>query len=153
MEESLASNTFTLQVDNNNTSFLTEAAKWGKFLAIIGFIICGLIVLCALFASTFLSVAFRQVDSQFAGLGSAGGVIISIYYLVVGLLYFFPSLYLFNFASKMQTAIRNNDQDSLNHSFKNLKSCFKFWGILIIIGLCIVGIAIIFGTIGIALSR
>lgn len=153
MKDNLASSSFTLQVDNNNISFLSEASRWGKFLSILGFVLCGIIVLCALFANTLISSAFKQVDPQFANLGAAGGIIVAIYYLIIGLLYFFPSLYLFNFSSKMQTAIRNNDQVSLNNAFKNLKSCFKFWGILVIIGLCVIGVAIIFGTIGVALSR
>jgi hypothetical protein len=49
----------------------------------------------------------------------------------------------------MQTAIRNNDQVYLNTSFRNIKSFFKFWGIITIIALCIFVIAIIFaGFIG-----
>ena len=62
------------------------------------------------------------------------------------LLYFFPCLYLYNFSSKMQTAIRHNDQISLNKSFQSLKSLLKFWGILTIIMLCIWVLAIIFGV-------
>jgi hypothetical protein len=33
----------------------------------------------------------------------------------------------------MQRALRNNDQTSLNASLGNLKSCFKFVGILTIV--------------------
>jgi hypothetical protein len=72
----------------------------------------------------------------------------------MALLYFFPTLYLFSFASKMQVALRNNDQISLNNSFKNLKSCLKFFGVLLVITLCIYAIALIFAVIaGISLGH
>ena len=147
MEQNITPNTFALQVDNGNIPYLTEAAKWAKFLSILGFILCALMIIVALFAGTLLSASFSQIDSSLSSMGSAGSVVITVWLLLIALLYFFPSLYLFNFASKMQVAIRNNDQVNLNNSFKNLKSCFKFWGILLIIILCIYAIGITFAIV------
>ncbi len=45
MYENVVSNNFLLQVDSGNTAYLAEAAKWAKFLSIIGFITCGLLLL------------------------------------------------------------------------------------------------------------
>ena len=42
-------NLFELQLDQPSAAYLGEAAKWAKFLAIIGFIFCGLMILAALF--------------------------------------------------------------------------------------------------------
>ncbi len=148
MEQNITPNTFALQIDNGNIPYLAEAAKWAKFLSIIGFIFCALIILVALLSGTILSTLFSQLETQSsANLGSISGTIIIIYYILIAVLYFFPCLFLFNFASKMQTAIRNNDQIYLNNSFRNLKSLFKFWGILTVIGLCICVIAVIFAVI------
>jgi len=153
MEEIITPNTFGLQVDNGNIPYLAEAAKWAKFLSILGFILCALMIIFGLFAGTFLAT-LPEFNSDFGSMGSAGGMVITIWMILAALLYFFPSLYLFNFASKMQTAIRNNDQIYLNNSFKNLKSCFKFWGILLIIVLCIYAVGITFAVIGgVALNR
>jgi hypothetical protein len=77
------------------------------------------------------------------GFSSVGAGSITLVYVLIGLLYFFPCLYLFNFSSKMQIALRNNDQELLNQSFKNLKSCFKFIGILTIIVISIYLLVII----------
>lgn len=144
MEQNITPNTFALQVDNGNIPYLTEAAKWGKFLSILGFIFCALIILMGLFAGTLMSGVLSQFETESAtGLGAISTTVIMIYYILIALLYFFPCLFLFNFSSKMQTAIRNNDQIYLNTSFRNLKSLFKFWGILTIILLCIFVIAII----------
>jgi uncharacterized membrane protein (DUF485 family) len=65
-------------------------------------------------------------------------------------LYFFPCLFLFRFASKMKHALAANDQAQLNTSFQNLKSLFRFVGILTIIFLAFYAIAIVFGLLGAA---
>lgn len=154
MEQPILPNSFTLQVDNGNIPYLAEAAKWAKFLAIIGFIICALLVLMGVFAGTFFASSINQFDSDLQSMGALGTGIFTVWFVIIALVYFLPTLYLYNFASKMQVALRNNDQINLNNSFKNLKSCFKFFGILLIIFLCIYGIALVFLVIaGIGLSH
>ena len=148
MEQNLTPNTFTLQVDVGNIPYLQEAAKWAKFLAIIGFIFCTLMVIFAFFAGTFLSSYFNQLESSTTNVFAMSGGVITVIYILVALLYFIPSLYLFNFASKMQAALRNNDQITLNTSFRNLKACFKFWGILFLIVLCFLGIVVVVAVVG-----
>jgi len=100
MEQNITPNVFTLQIDNGNTPYLTEAAKWAKFLAIVGFIFCALIIIAAFFAGTLLSGYFSQIGATEAGaeLTSAGTTFITIYYLIVAVIYVFPCLYLYNFA-------------------------------------------------------
>jgi hypothetical protein len=48
-------------------------------------------------------------------------------------LLFFPCLYLNKFSVKMKTALNSINQEDFEDSFKNLKSLFKFYGILSII--------------------
>ena len=149
MEQS-SQNLFDLQIDHQSNSYLSEAAKWGKFLAIMGFIFCGLLIIIALFAGTMMA----SVMSGFGGSSSdatasaVGGGVITFVYLVFAVIYFFPCLYLYNFSSKMQAALRANQQETLNTSFRNLKSCFKFMGILMIIMLAFwaLGIVIAIGA-------
>ena len=154
MEQNITPNVFTLQIDSSNTTYLTEAARWAKFIAIVGFILCTLIVIAAFFAGTLLSDYFNEIGATdtTASLTSASTTFLTIYYIIVAILYFIPTLYLFNFASKMQAALRSNDQVSLNTSFRNLKACFKFWGILFIIVLSFFAIAMIVIVIGASLT-
>lgn len=125
---------FELQVDQQSVSYLGETARWAKFLSIVGFVLCGLMIIVALFAGSILTTfaKFSSRDALTSSMG-LGGAFVSLIYIVVALLYFFPCLYLFNFSGKMQTALRNNDQTHLNASFGSLKSCFKFVGILTIV--------------------
>ena len=153
MEEMNTTNVFTLQVDNTNIPYLAEAAKWGKFLSIVGFVFCGLIAIAAFFAGSILSTYFDALGADTTSeVGSLTGVVLTVYYLIIAVLYFFPSLYLFNFASRMQAALRNNDQTTLNSSFRNLKACLKFWGILLIIVLSFLAIAIIVAVLGASMA-
>lgn len=138
-------NLFDLQIDHQSNNYLSEAAKWGKFLAIMGFIFCGLLVLVALFAGTLMASmmsGFGGADTGSAG-AAVGGGIITFVYIIFALIYFFPCLYLFNFSAKMQAALRSNQQELLNTSFRNLKSCFKFMGILMIVMLAFWALGII----------
>src|SRR5690606_35157917 len=114
-------------LDPIGADYLRESAKWAKFIAIVGFILCGIMVLVALFAGTILAASMSTAMGEAAGIG--GGVITFIY-IVAAALWFIPCLYLFRFASAMQVALRNNEQEKLSNSLKNLKSHFKFIGIL-----------------------
>ncbi|THU38080.1 hypothetical protein FAM09_15455 [Niastella caeni] len=141
------SNLFELQIDHENMRYLGETAKWAKFLSIVGFVMCGLLVIAALFAGSLLS-SF----SPLGGTMGASGLLVTIIYIGGALLYFFPCLYMFNFARKMQMAMNNNDQSTLNASFSNLKSSFKFVGILTIVILSIYLLLILIALI-VGLSR
>jgi len=148
MEPNTGSSLFELQVDHDASTYLKESARWAKFLAVIGFVLCGIILLVALFAGSMLAGSFGAMGMGRGG--TAMGAVVSVIYIALGLLYFFPCLYTYNFATKMQIALRNNDQAQLNQSFKNLKSCYRFMGILMIIWLCFVALGLIFSVIGAA---
>ena len=125
MEQS--SNLFELQLDQPSINYLSEAARWSRFLAIIGFIYCGLMVIVGLFFGSLMGRMMPAVGD--AGMSSIGSGFVSVLIILMSLIMFFPSLYLFNFSSKMRKALNNNDQPILTESLKNLKSFFKFYGI------------------------
>jgi hypothetical protein len=147
METNATSSLFELQVDHESTSYLKDAARWAKFLAIVGFIFCGLFVILGIFAGALIGGMYSSMG---VGQSSGTGGIFSFLYVLIALLYFFPCLYTFNFAKKMQVALAGNDQAQLNQSFKNLKACYRFLGILMVIGLCLWGLGIIFAIVGAA---
>lgn len=135
---------FDLQLDTVGVDYLRESAKWAKFIAIVGFVFCGLMVIIALFAGTILASSMSMAMGGAAGFG---GGLITFIYIVLAAMWFIPCLYLFRFASGMQVALRNNEQEKLLNSLKNLKSHFKFIGILLIILLAFYALAIVFGIV------
>ena len=145
------SSLFGLGFDQSIKSHLAEAARWAKFLAIVGFVLCGLIVILSFFMGTILSSMGSYNDSDDVGLGAGLGVFVTIFYLAIGVLYFFPCLFLFRFAVNMTAALNTNDQLNLNRSFQNLKIMFRYVGILTIVVLSLYVLAFVFGVIGAAL--
>ena len=135
-----------LLIDQTARSFLNETAKWGKFLAIIGCVLCGLIVVVALFlffAGGAMTSAFKGMNSALAGAATG---FIGFIYLLLALIYYFPSKYLYDFSVYIKQALALEDQESLNYAFERLKSLYKFWAILMIILLSFYAFIIIFAV-------
>lgn len=76
------------------------------------------------------------------------GVAMAIYYVIIAAIWFIPLLYLLRFSGAMRVALNGNDQQALNTSFLNLKSCFKFVGIVTVILLVLSLLGVVFGAIG-----
>ena len=65
------------------------------------------------------------------------GPAVGIVYVVGAIIYFFPCLYLLRFSNQTKTALASDDQTKLTSAFKNLKSMFRFVGVLTIIVIAI----------------
>jgi hypothetical protein len=153
MDTNINTSLFELQIDGDSQAHLRESAKWGKFLSIMGFIFCGLFVLAGIFAGTiFASLGDQYGTSTSPMPGSFMGGLMTAVYIILALVYFFPCLFLFRYSGRMQVALRNNDQLQLNTAFANLRSLFKFLGILTIIVLAFYVIALLIAGLGAALS-
>jgi len=126
--------------------YLLEAAKWARILAILGFIMVGIMVLVALFAGTMFSALSNSIaDSP---VPSFPGALFSLIYLAVAALYFFPILYLYKFAKGIREAFQGEDEPALVRAFQNLKSHYKFIGILAIITVGFYAVSLIFALVG-----
>lgn len=141
---------FDLSITSDSRSHLSEAAKWAKFLAICGMIGIALMVVFGLYFSFTLSRTMSEFDNEFRreGFGNAStgfGAATAVVYILMGLLYFFPLMFLLHFANKMKAALATNDAGMLSESFRNLKKTFRYLGILMIIGLAFVALAILLG--------
>ncbi len=121
---------------------LLASARWGKFLAIVGFISCVLMLLGALVfsMSTPSSRAYSNPYNTTA--------LIMTVYIVLAILFFVPCLFLYRFSVKMIDASKNSSQESLETAFGNLKALFRFMGIITIITLIFYALAILVLAIG-----
>ncbi len=140
-------NLFELQLDQQSVNYLNESARWARFLSIVGFISCGIMVILGVYYASSLSGMATEMnrESAFAMISERSR---SFFYIFFALVMFFPSMYLLSFSSKMRKAVRNNDQQNLTASLKSLKSFFKFYGIFTVIALSFYALAIIAGVIG-----
>ena len=149
MEQSNTS-LFSLSIDPVTKAHLSEAAKWARFLAILGMIFLVLIILAGVFGSTVLFSSMSGFEGDSTGMAAYGSGIDAGYMIVIAVIYFFPLLFTLRFANNARTALNTNNQQALNTAFQNLKACFRFIGILTIIGLVFLAIGLIFGVMGAA---
>jgi hypothetical protein len=117
-----------LSLSNDARFFLHEAARWAKFLAILGFIGAGFLVLVGLGAIAMSSA----LSSEFSALGFSP-VFIGFLYLIIAVVYLFPSLFMYNFANRAQGAVRSNSSSLLTEGMGFLRSTFRFYGIAAIV--------------------
>ncbi|MCO6480568.1 MAG: hypothetical protein J5I94_28255 [Phaeodactylibacter sp.] len=117
---------------------LRITAGWAQFLAILGFIGIGFLIL----AGIVVGITF-SFSSELGGIYPFPPALLSLFYIVIGVLYLFPILYLYRFATQMKTAVQQKAQDSLNRALANLKAHYKFIGILAIVMIGLYFIALI----------
>ena len=110
------------QLTQEGKHFLLQTAKWARFLAILGFISIAILVIVSFFIGTIMS----SVLSTAAGPAEmlSGGFVTVLYLLIAGL-YFFPTLYLYNFSTKTIAALSGNGGGNLTYGLRNLKSCLN----------------------------
>jgi hypothetical protein len=149
MAETTPNHLFELSIDRESIDLLTETARWGKFLAIVGFITCGLILILSFFAGALLANSTAALspysNNEVRAATSIGGALLTVLYIIVAVIYFFPCLYLYRFSVRMKAALNTNDQTKLNQSLRSQTMLYRYIGIVTIITLSIYLIAIVFG--------
>ena len=109
--------------------YLLEIGKWARFLGIMGFIGSALVAVVGLFFGTLMTVLTRyQATPMPKFFGGAMGFV----YVLIGVLYFFIALYLYQFGIRIKTAIQSADSFEVSLALSKLKSFFKTIGILTI---------------------
>lgn len=121
-----------LVVTEDMRSYIYDITKWARFISIVGFVISIFLIMAA-FSISALMNSNPGVAAQLNQLGSNGSTVITVLYLVLGLLLFYPSILLNKISKKAKQGVLFGDQESLNQSFSTLKSLFKFWGIVTIV--------------------
>lgn len=115
-----------IELDRQALRSLYEAGGWANFLAILGFIMMGFLVL----AGIFMGAVFSNLPAENT-LPFSGGVF-TIIYILIAAVYFFPIYYLFKFATMARNGIQVRDSSQVSGALHYLKSHYKFVGILTI---------------------
>ena len=144
MEKNALTEFEELTLNNRSKGFLKEITKWAYFLSIIGFIGLGLMLILAAFSG----VMFNNLPNAQV-MPFDMGLFMSILYVVMALIYFFPIYYLFKFSTKMKIALSNKSDTSLSDALEMLKSHYKFIGILTIVIMSLYALIFVFSLIGV----
>lgn len=116
--------------------YLHETAKWASFLSIVGFIMCGLFLLMALFIG-FIFTFLGRISPVYNQMPAGVATFLSVIFILFDVLYFFFPFYLYHFARKAKRGIALSDKEEVAEALGKLKSFFKLAGIVTIVMLSI----------------
>lgn len=137
-----------LRITEASKLYLLEAVKWSKFIAIVGLIGIGILVLIGMGLGIVFSKNDMSTVPGMESLAALGSTFIMILYIIIALIYYFPLKYLYDFSVKIKLAITNSDTFVLEEAFLKLKSLNKYIGIVAIVLLSFYGLMFIFGILG-----
>ncbi len=133
-----------LQISPEVKAYILEMARWGKILAIIGFVGMAIMIIALIFGVSAMSV-FSGAETSGMQSGAMTGMYVGV--IVFSVLYVIPLLYLYKGSIALKKSIDFQTQDDLNTGFSNYKSLFKFIGIFTIIIMSFYALALIIGLI------
>lgn len=131
-----------LTLSSDARAFLFEASRWAQFLAILGFVGAGFLALTGL-----VLMALGGVMAQSLAQFGFPPALFGLFYIVLAVIYIFPSYYLYQFAAKGKQALQGSNPAMLAESLSGLKSTFKFYGIFAIVAIGIYFLAILIGIV------
>jgi hypothetical protein len=113
-----------------SAAFLLKTAKWGKFLAILGFIVTFFLFI----AGILMSFVLGMLPDEMIPLNMPFSPrVFSVIYIVIAGIYIVPVIFLNSFCNNAIKAIENSSTANLTVSLKNLKNLFVFVGISTIV--------------------
>ena len=130
---------YPIALDDETESYLIETSKWAKILSILGFISVGVLALLGIVVLVTGSTLGEYAQS---GINMAW---LSVLYLALAAVYFFPIYYLYKFSSETRQGINLGDQALFTVGLKNLKSHYKFLGVFTLVFLSIYALAVVLG--------
>jgi len=121
-----------LIVTEEMRSYFYDMSKWARFLSVVGFVISAFLTIGSFGIGAAITANPGMLNQlgPLAGIGATG---ITIFYLLLALFFFYPSLLLFRFSTKGKHGILFGDQENLDDAISHVKSLFKFWGIITIV--------------------
>lgn len=120
-------------------AFLLETTKWGSFLAIMGYIGMGFLCLAGVGVTIMFTFIGSSVDMGFPF------QIMGIIYIIMAVVYYFPVTFLHRFSKNLKQGLLAGTNDLVTLGFENLKSLFRFMGILTIVVLSIYALFLVVG--------
>lgn len=122
--------------------YIKETGKWSRFLGIFMFIAAIALILLGT-----VMIALCGKAAETSGIASFTIAIYGLLELAIGIVYVFPALYLTRTGKSIRKAFALQDKAELESGLRNVKSYYKFCGVLAIIGIVFFAAALISGII------
>ena len=121
-----------IEIGQDTLKHLNTLRKWTMFLAVIGFIFFGLIIILGLITGTFLTAFNLSSNTQ----GIPDALVIAAF-IAFALMNFFPVYFLFSFSKHTSLAVAKHDRKEMHVAIKFLKRFFIYIGVFIIVVLTV----------------
>ncbi|MBL7683873.1 MAG: hypothetical protein JNK00_10980 [Flavipsychrobacter sp.] len=132
-----------ITIDETGKAIYLEMTRWTKFLAIVGFVILGLMVLLGLFMGSIMATAMGG-----SAMGAMGSIGLTLLYLLMAALYFYPTYALYKYSVLIKPALANADTELFNKAINYKKNMFVYMGVLMIIVIALYALIFIFAIMG-----
>lgn len=123
---------------------LRRTKGWVFFLAILGYIGCGLMVLAALVMMVGMGFISSKVESGlpigFVGLG--------LIYLVMAAFYIYPCIKLHKYAKAIKSLVQTQSSSDLEDALEHQRGFWKFIGVIALVITCIYAAIFVVAIIG-----
>jgi magnesium-transporting ATPase (P-type) len=128
------------QLTSKSVIYLLKAAKWGKFLAILGFIVSGLLIA----GGIIMSFVLNMVSEEMFPLNMPfSPKILSLIYIIIAGIFLIPVIFLNSFSNNAIKAVNLSSTEKMTVSLKSLKNLFVFVGISTVVLLALYTIILI----------
>lgn len=117
-----------LLITNTEKHHLNVIRKWTSFFSILGLV--GIILMIISSVSILFLVPKAQAINQ---PHMKNQIFLFVFYLVYGLIYLVPIIYLYRASNDLKTALFSNNQHALTNGFRFMGKHFRFIGILVVI--------------------
>ena len=131
MDQPTESTIFDYSVTPTMATNLREAARWTRFLSIVGFILMGVLLIGGLLIAPVFMRLFQSVMPSFP---IVTGALIAIVIVVVLFGTFLYAL-LYRFSTYTRMAIETNDEQLFSKGLRSLKIYFIIYGVILILSL------------------
>lgn len=136
-----------LTLNFNAKNHLLTVTRWAKFLAIIGYIGSGFMLLVSLFVLTLSSFMPDLSQISPSPVTFMPFKVLGFAYMALAVFYFFIAYYMYSFASKSANAITLNLDSELEAAFNALRKQYTLVGIFTIVMLALMVIMLTVGLI------
>jgi len=121
-----------LIVTEDMRSYIYDMSKWARFLGIVGFVVSAFLFLAALTVGPAIN-ANPEMAKMLGQLGTMDSATITVVFCIYGAAICYPSFLMVRYASSANQGVLYGEQNNLNDAMSNLKSLFKYFGILALI--------------------
>lgn len=143
MDNDQPSSLFGLTVDDQARATLKGASQWGRVLAVLGFILGGLILLLGIVIYGRLTDSYSNNGSAYRSSVQVAATRNLIFCIITAGIFITGGVFTLNFSNRTSTALATSDQYSLNNGLAAIRSVIIFWAVIFIIFILLLLLAFI----------